>query len=93
MSMRVKGGTMSNTNPPKHFEITTTTTDTDPASGYKSAPNSILVITGEEEHGYLSAHRNTARMCGRPKKIATVKSAKYNSETGEVIPQVSTYWI
>lgn len=89
----IEGGSMSNTTPPKHFNIITKTMDTDPLSGHKTPPNAILAIFSDEAHGYLSAHRNAAQMTGRTKKIATGKSAEYDSETGEVIPKVMTYWV
>lgn len=87
-----EGGTMSNTQPPTHHHIRTATTDQAPTSGHKAPPHAILIIDGADRHGYLSAHRNAATMTGRPHKIATLKRAEYNHETGTVSPMVTTYW-
>lgn len=74
------------------FNVRTTLGDGSPATAHRAPPESILAITGEDRHGYRSAHRNLARELGYGRPEGRLGKA-WRAPDGRVVPIVTTYWL
>lgn len=74
------------------FSVRTELDDTSPSTAHRAPPDSILTITGEDRHGYRSAHRSLARELGYSRSEGRLGMAQLTPD-GRVVPIVTTYWL